>query len=83
MTPFLLDHFLLLVTTAIRAIEHFGAGVFLTIAVWCGFMEAVIITATVVRVLIDFARKRTKHAIEAVRAITGPPRRSHAAPTDG
>jgi len=54
---------------AVHVIEYVGAGLFLLFAAWCALMEAVALTATVLRALLAYTHRRWLHAHKAVGAV--------------
>lgn len=64
-----LDPVLKFLAVLAHIIEYTGAALFLLFAAWCCLTEAVAITATVLRTLLAYARKRTQHARDELRAV--------------
>lgn len=63
------DPILTLLGTLAHIIEYAGATLFLLFAAWCCVMEAIGLTAAVLRTLLAYARARTEHACDAIRGV--------------
>ncbi len=64
-----LDPLINVLTWIGHAIVYAGAGIFLLVAAWCFVMEAVAILAVILKAVLEYGRKRTAHARDALRDV--------------
>jgi hypothetical protein len=65
----LLDPVIILLTWIGHAIVYAGTSIVLLVAGWCFVMEAVALLVTVLKAVLEYARKRTTHARAALREV--------------